>query len=45
MRGRLVTAMTAAQVNAPDSKLAIARGLRDQTAASSLDEILGVGRL
>jgi hypothetical protein len=39
----LVTAMTAAQVIAPDSKLAIARGLRDQTAASSLGEILGVG--
>ena len=39
----LVTAMTVAQVIAPDSKLAIARGLRDQTAASSLGEILGVG--
>jgi hypothetical protein len=39
----LVTAMAVAQVIAPDSKLAIARGLRDQTAASSLREILGVG--
>src|SRR6266699_481507 len=36
----LVTAMAAAQVIAPDSKLAIARGLRDQTAASSLGEVL-----
>ena len=32
----LVTAMAVAQVIAPDSKLAIARGLRDATAASSL---------
>jgi hypothetical protein len=39
----LVTAMAAAQVIAPDSKLAIARGLRGQTAASSLGEVLGVG--
>jgi hypothetical protein len=39
----LVTAMAAAQVIAPDSKLAIARGLRDQTAASSLGEVLGLG--
>jgi hypothetical protein len=39
----LVAAMAVAQVIAPDSKLAIARGLRDQTAASSLGEILGVG--
>ena len=39
----LVTAMAAAQVIAPDSKLAIARGLRDATAASSLGEVLGVG--
>src|SRR5258706_4336881 len=39
----LVTAMAVAQVIAPDSKLAIARGLRDQTAASSLGEILGAG--
>jgi len=30
-------------VIAPDSKLAIARGLRDQTAASSLGEILALG--
>jgi hypothetical protein len=39
----LVVAMMVAQVTAPDSKLAIARGLRDQTAASSLGEVLGVG--
>jgi hypothetical protein len=39
----LVTAMAVAQVIAPDSKLAIARGLRDQTAATSLGEILGLG--
>jgi hypothetical protein len=39
----LVVAMAVAQVIAPDSKLAIARGLRDQTAASSLGEVLGVG--
>jgi hypothetical protein len=39
----LVAAMAVAQVIAPDSKLAIARGLRDQTAASSLGEVLGVG--
>ena len=39
----LVLAMAAAQVIAPDSKLAIARGLRDQTAATSLGEVLGVG--
>jgi len=39
----LVTAMAVAQVIAPDSKLAIARGLRDATAASSLGEILGAG--
>jgi hypothetical protein len=36
----LVTAMTVAQVIAPDSKLAIARGPRGQTAASSLGEVL-----
>jgi hypothetical protein len=35
--------MTVAQVIAPDSKLAIARGLRGQTAASSLGEVLGLG--
>jgi hypothetical protein len=40
----LVVAMTVAQVIAPESKLAIARGLRDQTAASSLGEVLGLGR-
>jgi Transposase DDE domain len=39
----LVVAMAAAQVIAPDSKLAIARGLREETAASSLGEILGLG--
>jgi hypothetical protein len=39
----LVAAMAVAQVIAPDSKLAIARGLREQTAASSLGEVLGVG--
>ncbi len=38
----LVTAMVVAQVIAPDSKLAIARGLRVETAASSLGEVLGV---
>jgi len=39
----LVMAMAVAQVIAPDSKLAIARGLRDATAASSLGEVPGVG--
>jgi Transposase DDE domain len=39
----LVTAMAVAQVLAPDSKLAIARGLREETAASSLGEIPGLG--
>jgi hypothetical protein len=39
----LVAAMAVAQVIEPDSKLAIARGLRDPTAASSLGEILGAG--
>jgi hypothetical protein len=39
----LVTAMTVAQVIAPGSKLAIARGLRNQTAASSLGEVLHLG--
>jgi hypothetical protein len=39
----LVTAMAVAQVLAPDSKLAIARGLREETAASSLGELLGLG--
>src|SRR5260221_401796 len=39
----LVTAMAVAQVIAPDSKLAIARGLQAETAASSLGEVLGVG--
>ena len=36
----LVTAMAVAQVIDPGSKLAIARGLREQTAASSLGEVL-----
>src|SRR6516162_6745549 len=39
----LVVAMAAAQVIAPDSKLGIARGLREETAASSLGEILSAG--
>src|ERR1700751_2040333 len=39
----LVTAMAIAQVIAPDSKLAIARGLREETAASSLGAVLGLG--
>jgi Transposase DDE domain len=39
----LVTAMAVAQVIAPDSKLAIARGLREETAGSSLGEVLGLG--
>jgi hypothetical protein len=39
----LVTAMAVAQVIAPDSKLAIARGLRSQAAASSLGEVLHLG--
>ena len=36
-------AMAVAQVIDPGSKLAIARGLRDATAASSLGEVLGAG--
>ena len=39
----LVMAMAVAQVIDPGSKLAIARGLRDTTAASSLGEVLGAG--
>jgi hypothetical protein len=39
----LVAAMAVAQVIAPDSKLAIARGLREETAATSLGEVLGLG--
>ena len=39
----LVTALAVAQVIAPDSKLAIARGLREETAASSLGEVLHLG--
>jgi hypothetical protein len=39
----LVTAMLIAQVIAPSSKLATARGLRAETATSSLGQVLGVG--
>jgi hypothetical protein len=39
----LVAAMAVAQVIAPDSKLAIARGLREETAASSLGDVLRLG--
>src|SRR5258705_3541750 len=42
-RRDLVTAMAVAQVIEPDSKLAIARGLRAQTATSSLGGILHLG--
>ena len=38
----LVTAMVVAQVTGPGSKLAITRGLREETAASSLGQVLGV---
>jgi hypothetical protein len=38
-----VTAMAVAQVIAPDSKLAIARGLQAETAASSLGQVLHLG--
>ena len=38
----LVTAMAVAQVTGPGSKLAIARGLRAETAASSLGQVLDV---
>ena len=41
-RRDLVTAMLVAQVIAPASKLAFARGLRTQTATSSLGGVLGV---
>jgi len=41
-RRDLVTAMLVAQVIAPGSKLATARGLREQTATSSLGALLGV---
>jgi transposase len=41
-RRHLVTAMLVAQVIAPGSKLATARGLRTETATSSLGELLGV---
>src|SRR6201987_6464777 len=39
----LVAAMAVAQVTAPASKLAIARGLREETAASSLGQVLHLG--
>jgi hypothetical protein len=39
----LVAAMTVAQVIAPDSKLATGRGLREETAATSLGEVLALG--
>src|SRR5271155_4824308 len=42
-RRDLVTAMLVAQVIGPGSKLATARGLRAETATSSLGEVLGVG--
>ncbi len=38
----LVTAMAVAQVIAPDSKLAIARALQAESAATSLGQVLGV---
>ena len=41
-RRDLVTAMLVAQVIAPGSKLAAARGLRAETATSSLGDLLGV---
>ena len=41
-RRDLVTAMLVAQVIAPGSKLATARGLRAETATSSLGQLLGV---
>ena len=41
-RRDLVTAMLVAQVIAPGSKLAFARGLRTETATSSLGQVLGV---
>jgi hypothetical protein len=41
-RRDLVTAMLVAQVIAPGSKLAFARGLRSETATSSLGGVLGV---
>jgi len=39
----LVLGMLATQVIAPDSKLATARGLRAETATSSLGQVLGLG--
>jgi hypothetical protein len=42
-RRDLVLAMLVAQVIAPGSKLAFARGLRTETATSSLGQLLGVG--
>jgi hypothetical protein len=43
-RRDLVTAMLVAQVIEPGSKLAFARGLRAETATTSLGEVLGVSR-
>jgi len=43
-RRDLVMAMLIAQVIEPDSKLGFARGLRTETATSSLGEVLGVSR-
>jgi hypothetical protein len=40
----LITAMVVAQVIEPASKLAISRGIRSETATSSLGEVLSVGR-
>ncbi|MGO8936361.1 MAG: hypothetical protein ACLQLO_04200 [Mycobacterium sp.] len=42
MPRNLVVAMLIAQVIAPGSKLATARGLRAETATSSLGQVLGV---
>jgi DDE family transposase len=42
-RRDLVMAMLVAQVIAPGSKLAMTRGLRTETATSSLGQVLGVG--
>jgi hypothetical protein len=41
-RRDLVTAMLIAAVISPDSKLATARGLRTETAISSLNQVLGI---
>jgi transposase len=41
----LVTAMIVARILAPASKLATARGLQEQTATSSLADVLGLGEI